>query len=105
MDLNGLISKGAGGGGPPLLRRLRGQRPSGQSPLLPGCHVQSLVKMGEPIQHFEMATRTKAGKPVWIDVSILVVPGSRNGLQSTVHFFRHAGHPGGRNRRPRVGGS
>jgi PAS domain S-box-containing protein len=53
-----------------------------------GCHVQSLVKMGEPIQHFEMATRTKAGKPVWIDVSILVVPGSRNGLQSTVHLFR-----------------
>jgi PAS domain S-box-containing protein len=53
-----------------------------------GCHVQSLVKMGEPVQHFEMATRTKAGKPVWIDVSILVVPGSRNGLQSTVHLFR-----------------
>ena len=53
-----------------------------------GCHVQSLVKMGEPIQHFEMATRTKAGKPVWIDVSILVVPGSRNGLQTTVHLFR-----------------
>ncbi len=53
-----------------------------------GCHVQSLVKMGEPVQHFEMATRTKAGKPVWIDVSILVVPGSRNGLGSTVHLFR-----------------
>ncbi len=53
-----------------------------------GCHVQSLVKMGEPVQHFEMATRTKAGKPVWIDVSILVVPGSRNGLQTTVHLFR-----------------
>lgn len=53
-----------------------------------GCHVQSLVKMGEPVQHFEMATRTKAGKAVWIDVSILVVPGSRNGLGSTVHLFR-----------------
>jgi len=25
---------------------------------------------------------------VWIDVSILVVPGSRNGLQTTVHLFR-----------------
>ncbi|MBI3031554.1 MAG: PAS domain S-box protein [Candidatus Rokubacteria bacterium] len=53
-----------------------------------GCHVQTLVKMGEPVQHFEMATRTKAGKPIWIDVSILVVPGSRNGLQTTVHLFR-----------------
>lgn len=53
-----------------------------------GCHIQTLVKMGEPVQHFEMATRTKGGKPAWIDVSILVVPGSRNGLQTTVHFFR-----------------
>ncbi len=53
-----------------------------------GCHVQTLVKMGEPIQHFEMATRTKAGKPVWLDVSTLAVPGSRNGLHSTVHLFR-----------------
>lgn len=53
-----------------------------------GCHVQSLVKLGEPVQHFEMATRTKGGKPIWIDISILVVPGSRNGLQTTVHLFR-----------------
>ncbi len=58
-----------------------------------GCHVQSLVKMGEPVQHFEMATRTKGGKPVWIDISILVVPGSRNGLQSTVHLFRDVTAP------------
>lgn len=53
-----------------------------------GCHIQTLVKMGEPVQHFEMATRTKAGKPVWLDVSILVVPGSRKELQTIVHLFR-----------------
>lgn len=53
-----------------------------------GCHVMTLVKMGEPVQHFDMATRTKAGKPVWINVSILTVPGSRNDLQTTVHMFR-----------------
>ena len=53
-----------------------------------GCHVQTLVKMWEPVQHFEMATRTKAGKPIWLDVSILVIPGSRNGVQTTVHLFR-----------------
>src|SRR3989338_6423274 len=58
-----------------------------------GCHVQSLVKMGEPVQHFEMATRTKGGKPIWIDISILVVPGSRNGVQTTVHFFRDVTAP------------
>ncbi len=52
------------------------------------CRVQTLVKMGEPVQHFEMATRTKAGKPIWLDVSILVVPNARNGLRTTVHFIR-----------------
>ena len=65
-----------------------GRDPAGNRLCYKGCHVQTLVKMGEPVQHFEMATRTKAGKAVWIDVSILGVPGSRNGLQTTVHLFR-----------------
>ena len=53
-----------------------------------GCHVMTLVRQGEPVQHFDMATRTKAGKPVWLDMSILVVPGSRPDLATTVHLFR-----------------
>lgn len=53
-----------------------------------GCHVMTLVQRGEPIQHFDMATRTKAGRPVWLDISILVVPGDRPDLATTVHFFR-----------------
>jgi DNA-binding NarL/FixJ family response regulator len=35
-----------------------------------------------------MATRTKAGKPVWLDISILVVPGARPDVSTTVHLFR-----------------
>ncbi|HEV8310285.1 MAG TPA: LuxR C-terminal-related transcriptional regulator [Methylomirabilota bacterium] len=53
-----------------------------------GCHVMALVTRGEPIQHFDMATRTKAGKPVWLDISILVVQGARRELATTVHLFR-----------------
>jgi PAS domain S-box-containing protein len=53
-----------------------------------GCHVMTLIKQGDLIQSFDMATRTKAGKPIWINVSIVVVPGSRNGLQTVVHLFR-----------------
>jgi PAS domain S-box-containing protein len=53
-----------------------------------GCHVLTLVKRGEPVQHFDMATRTKAGKPVWLDISILVVPGARSDASTTVHLFR-----------------
>jgi DNA-binding NarL/FixJ family response regulator len=35
-----------------------------------------------------MATRTKAGKPVWLDISILVLPGARPDTSTTVHLFR-----------------
>ena len=53
-----------------------------------GCHVMTLVKMGEPIQTFDMHTRTKAGTPVWINVSILVVPTSGTVGTLTIHLFR-----------------
>ena len=53
-----------------------------------GCHVMSLVRRGEPVQHFEMQTRTKAGRPVWLDVSILEVPSPDRGDPLTVHLFR-----------------
>ncbi len=52
-----------------------------------GCHVMSLVKLGEPIQSFDMRTQTKAGKPVWLNISILTM--SQNGRgPMTVHLFR-----------------
>jgi DNA-binding NarL/FixJ family response regulator len=46
------------------------------------------VKRGEAVEHFEMATRTKAGRPVWLDISILTVPGARPEATTTVHLFR-----------------
>jgi PAS domain S-box-containing protein len=55
-----------------------------------GCHVMTLVRQGEPVQHFQMATRTKLGKPVWLDISILTVPGSQRDLSTTIHLFRDA---------------
>jgi hypothetical protein len=30
------------------------------------CHVMALVKMGDPVQSFDMKTRSKNGRPVWI---------------------------------------
>jgi PAS domain S-box-containing protein len=52
-----------------------------------GCHVMTLVKLGEPVQSFDMQTRTKSGRPVWLNISILVVPaGPERSL--TVHLFR-----------------
>jgi len=53
-----------------------------------GCHVMTLVKLGEAIQSFDMKTRTKTGRPVWLNVSILVVPDATPGATVTVHLFR-----------------
>jgi PAS domain S-box-containing protein len=53
-----------------------------------GCHVMKLIDMGEPIQSFDMKTRSKAGHPVWLNVSIVVVPDAGPGGPVTVHLFR-----------------
>jgi PAS domain S-box-containing protein len=53
-----------------------------------GCHVMSLVGRGESIQNFDMRTRTKAGRPVWLNISILTVGGGAAPGAVTVHLMR-----------------
>lgn len=53
-----------------------------------GCHVMTLVRIGEAVQSFDMATRTKAGQPVWLNMSILSLPTVRGNHAMTVHLFR-----------------
>jgi PAS domain S-box-containing protein len=53
-----------------------------------GCHVMTLVQMGEPVQNFDMTTGTKAGRPVWLNISILPITADRRGGVVTVHMFR-----------------
>lgn len=52
-----------------------------------GCHVMTLLGMGEAVQSFDMRTRTKSGHPVWLNVSVLSVADGRPG-GLTVHLFR-----------------
>jgi PAS domain S-box-containing protein len=65
-----------------------GRDASGNRLCYAGCRVLALVRRGEPVQHFDMATRTKTGQPIWLNVSILVVPGSRPETSTTVQLFR-----------------
>lgn len=51
-----------------------------------GCHVQALVRMGEPVQNFDMQTRTKAGRPIWLNVSVLTTSNGHGPL--TIYLFR-----------------
>ena len=72
----------------PCCEVLKGVDRDGNRLCYKGCHVMSLVREGEAVQHFEMETHTKAGKPVWLDISILDVPAVNGGRAMTVHLFR-----------------
>jgi PAS domain S-box-containing protein len=65
-----------------------GRDPAGNRLCYQGCHVEVLVARGEAVEHFEIATRTKAGRPVWLDMSVLTVPSARRDATTTVHLFR-----------------
>jgi PAS domain S-box-containing protein len=52
-----------------------------------GCHVMNLVKLGEPVQSFDMRTRAKNGRAVWLNISILSETDNPGGAY-TVHLFR-----------------
>ena len=53
----------------------------------PACNVTTLVRMNEPVQHFDMRTRTKAGRPVWLNTSVLTST-TPSGERLTIHLFR-----------------
>jgi PAS domain S-box-containing protein len=52
-----------------------------------GCHVTSLVRLGDPVHSFDMQSRTKAGQHIWINVSTLISPDGHGGGLTT-HLFR-----------------
>ena len=74
--------------GRPCCEVLVGSDVNGNRLCYQGCHVMSLVEQGEAVQHFEMQTRAKTGKSVWLDISILEVPAANGGRSMTVQLFR-----------------
>lgn len=52
------------------------------------CPLKMSLSRGDLIQHFEMATRTRTGKPLWIDVSCVALPTENSQPPTVVHLFR-----------------
>lgn len=53
------------------------------------CPIKTLLHGGDLVEHFDMATRTKTGQPLWIDVSCVAVPSDHGDRPPTiVHLFR-----------------
>jgi PAS domain S-box-containing protein len=52
-----------------------------------GCQIATLLRREEPVQSFEMRTRTKSGRPLWLSISVLSTAADRAaGL--TIHLLR-----------------
>jgi PAS domain S-box-containing protein len=51
------------------------------------CQVMMLVRAGEPVQHFDMRARTKAGRPIWLNTSVLSTRGADD-EPLTIHLLR-----------------
>ena len=66
----------------------RGYDDAGNRLCYAGCHIQSLVRLAEPVASYDMRTLTKAGKPVWLNVSVLPLPADDHGACVTLHLFR-----------------
>lgn len=52
------------------------------------CPLKMSLSRGDLIQHFEMATRTRTGKPLWIDVSCVALPCDEGQPPTVAHLFR-----------------
>jgi PAS domain S-box-containing protein len=52
------------------------------------CRPLTLVKHGMAVPNFDVQTCSKAGRLVWINVSILALPASPHSAALTVHLFR-----------------
>lgn len=72
-----------------------------------GCHVTTLLRMQEPVQHFDMLTQAKSGQTVWLDCSVLALPTSKTngGNGGTQHGSAGAPAAGAGAQRPPVPGT
>lgn len=67
---------------------LRGETPGGHPLCSPSCPVRCRLSGGRGLSHYDMQTRTKSGRLVWINISSLPVPSRKKGRFMAMHLFR-----------------
>jgi len=61
---------------------------NGNRPGHRGHYVTGPARAGDPERNFDLQTRTKAGTPIWVNISALTVPNGTAGRDVTIHLFR-----------------
>jgi PAS domain S-box-containing protein len=54
----------------------------------PDCEIRALAQQNKPIQSFDMQTRTKAGRPLWLNMSVVAVSCDGRVAPRLVYFMR-----------------
>jgi len=67
---------------------LRGQTLGGNLICSPSCPIASRVACGRGVRNFDMLTRTKAGRAIWLNMSSFPVPSRKKGQFVAAHLFR-----------------
>jgi PAS domain S-box-containing protein len=65
-----------------------GRTESGEVLCSKSCCVIDSIKKGRKVRNFDTLAHTKAGVPVWINVSIIAIPSRHEDLDVAVHIFR-----------------
>lgn len=77
--------------GRPCHEVMRGETLAGQPFCSPSCAVGQRLGCGGGVRNFDIQTRSKAGKPIWLNVSSLPVPSRKKDRFLFVHLFRDIG--------------
>lgn len=74
--------------GKPCCEVIRGETLSGHPLCSSSCPIASRIRGGGGVRQFDMQTRTKDGRLVWLNVSSLPVPSRKRGTFWIAHLFR-----------------
>ncbi|MBI4200210.1 MAG: PAS domain S-box protein [Chloroflexi bacterium] len=74
--------------GRPCYEVVAGLDQEGTPVCMGGCADMALAKAGVVVPSRDMVSRTKAGSPVWLNVTNIPMPSDCGGLSTVVHIFR-----------------
>jgi PAS domain S-box-containing protein len=52
------------------------------------CRLRVLIKSGEPVESFDLQTHTRGGRPIWLNVSTVVMPVTSSRDYRVIRMFR-----------------
>lgn len=74
--------------GRPCHEVIGGKTLSGQPLCSVSCTIAARITRGTAVRNFDIQTRTKASRPIWLNVSSLPIPSRKQGRFRVAHLFR-----------------